>query len=250
MNFDFLKSVELTTPETSARTGRVAAEKLPSGLMIRVFASGKIYPSKELVEVYSLEYAAKDSTELRKGFDVFSSKNWPMFPMNAPEHYIFVTVVDKKSPKVDLFGQVGYEEDGSPKSSVLEQGGGSFGADFLEMIKDVYGIEIPKGEYRDFELRTDIPIKSPNDVYFIPKTVARGANKGQVTIVRREYTPAIPLIPVALTEKQQAAQAEAQIEEDTNLDDGQSFIPAPPQLGADFDIDETTDVEDLFANPQ
>lgn len=202
MNFDFLRNVELTTPEI-AKAGRTSADKIPVGLRIRVFANGKIYPSKELVDIFSLEYAPKDSEEIRKGFDVFSSKGWPMYPVNAQEHCIFVAAVSKRAAKVDLFAQVGYDENGEPKTSVTEQGGGSFGVQFLEMVKDVYNIEIEKGSYRDFEFRTDLQIKSSNDVYFIPKTVARGENKGQVTLIRREYTPVIPLVPVELTEEQQ-----------------------------------------------
>ena len=197
MNFDFLKNVELNV--VPAKTSEVRAPKVqrnPDKLTLRVFASGKIYPSQDLVDLFNLEYVPKDSTGTANGMDVFKSIDWPMFPASAPDQYIFVGIVPKKLPKVDLFGQVGYEEDGSPKSSVMEQGGGSFGAQFLEMIKEVYGIEIEKGSYKDFAVGIDLKIKSPNDLYFVPKTVARGEKKGEVTVVRREAIDIMPLIPI------------------------------------------------------
>ena len=132
--------------------------------------------------------------------DVFKSIDWPMFPASAPDKYIFVGIVPKNLPKVDLFGQVGYEEDGSPKSSVLEQGGGSFGIQLLEMIKEVYGIEIEKGQFVDFEIKEGVKIKSSNDLYFVPKTVARGEKKGEITVVRREAIDIMPLIPTVSNE--------------------------------------------------
>ena len=169
LNFDFLRNVELVAPE-KAKSTRVNSIKNPEGMCIRVFGNGKIYPSKELAEKFNLEYVSKKQVKPEaNGLDIFSSKNWGMFPQTTDSHVVFVAVVPKSSPKVDLFGQVGYDEDGNPKNSVLEQGGGSFGKDLLSMIEDVYGISIDKKEYRDFEIKEDIVIESPTGVYFISK---------------------------------------------------------------------------------
>ena len=195
LNFDFLRNVELVAPE-KAKPTRVNSIKNPEGMRIRVFGNGKIYPSKELVEKFNLEYVSKTSETEANGLDIFSSKNWGMFPQTTDSHVIFVIVVPKSSPKVDLFGQVSYDEDGNPKRSVLEQGGGSFGKELLPMIEDVYGISIDKKEYRDFEIKEDIVIESPTGVYFVPKTITRGERKGEISVVRRENVTVMPLAPV------------------------------------------------------
>ena len=137
MNFDFLKNVQLSVPETKTKAekpGRTAAPKNPEGLTLRVFANGKIYPSQELVNIFELEYPDKSDGVPNFGLDVFKSTDWGMFPVNAPQKYIFIAPVLKDSPKVDLFGSVKYNEDGTPVNSVLEQGGGTFGEQLLEMI--------------------------------------------------------------------------------------------------------------------
>ena len=199
-NFDFLNTVTLTeVPVKATKVGATKIQRNPEGLTLRVFASGKIYPSQELVAKFSLEYEVKGLSNISNGMDVFKSIDWPMFPTSAPDKYIFVGIVPKNLPKVDLFGQVGYEEDGSPKSSVLEQGGGSFGIQLLEMIKEVYWIEIEKGQFVDFEIKEDVKIKSSNDLYFVPKTVARGEKKGEITVVRRESIDIMPLVPVSIS---------------------------------------------------
>lgn len=200
MNFDFLKNVQLSVPENKAKAekpGRTAVAKTPEGLTLRVFANGKIYPSQELVDRFDLEYQRKDSLLSGNGLDVFKSTDWGMFPVDAPQKYIFIAPVLKDSPKVDLFGSVKYNEDGAPVNSVMEQGGGTFGEQLLEMISEVYGITLEKGSFLDLEVKADVVVKSPNDVYFIPKTVARGEKKGQITVVRRENITVMPLVPCA-----------------------------------------------------
>ena len=195
LNFDFLRNVKLVAPE-KAKPTRNSTIKNPEGMRIRVFGNGKIYPSKELTEKFNLEYVSKTSETEANGLDIFSSKNWGMFPQTTDSHVVFVAVVPKSSPKVDLFGQVGYDEDGNPKNSVLEQGGGSFGKELLSMIEDVYGISIDKKDFRDFEVKEDIVIESPTGVYFVPKTVTRGERKGEISVVRRENVAVMPLAPV------------------------------------------------------
>ena len=199
-NLDFLTNVQLNVPENKVKAekpGRTAVTKNPEGLTLRVFSNGKIYPSQDLVTLLNLEYTTKDTATNNNGLDIFKSTDWGMFPVDAPQKYIFIAPVPKDSPKVDLFGQVGYSEEGRPKNSVMEQGGGSFGEQMLEMISEVYGITLEKGSFLDLEVKSEVVVKSPNDVYFIPKTVARGEKKGQITVVRRENISVMPLVPCA-----------------------------------------------------
>ena len=212
-NFDFLKNVTLTVPETSAKTAS-KVDKNPTGMKLRVYASGKVYPSQELVDALNLEYCPKESDSVNNGLDVFKSIDWGMFPQIPGQDFIFVCAVPKSSAKVDMFGQVGYNEDGTPKVSVMEQGGGTFGKELVDMIESVYDITIEKGQFIDLELKTDVVIKSPNDVYFIPKTVARGEKKGEVTVIRREYVNVMPLIPVVESETVQDPQLSIDFPED------------------------------------
>ena len=212
-NFDFLKNVTLTVPETSAKTTS-KVDKNPTGMKLRVYASGRVYPSQELVDALNLEYCSKESDSVNNGLDVFKSIDWGMFPQIPGQDFIFVCAVPKSSAKVDMFGQVGYNEDGTPKVSVMEQGGGTFGKELVDMIKSVYGITIEKGQFIDLELKTDVVIKSPNDVYFIPKTVARGEKKGEITVIRREYVNVMPLIPVVESETVQDPQLSIDFPED------------------------------------
>ena len=212
-NFDFLKNVTLTVPETSAKTTS-KVDKNPTGMKLRVYASGKVYPSQELVDALNLEYCSKESDSVNNGLDVFKSIDWGMFPQIPGQDFIFVCAVPKSSAKVDMFGQVGYNEDGTPKVSVMEQGGGTFGKELVDMIESVYGITIEKGQFIDLEFKTDVVIKSPNDVYFIPKTVSRGEKKGEVTVVRREYVNVMPLIPVVESETVQDPQLSIDFPED------------------------------------
>lgn len=222
MNFDFLKNVELNVPETKVASVRSTANKNPEGMCIRVFASGKIYPSQELVDQFSLEYVAKDSEVVSNGLDVFKSVDWPMFPVNAPDKFIFVAPVPKNSPKVDLFGQVGYDEEGNPKNSVLEQGGGSFGAQLVEMLEQIYGIVIEKGKYVDLEVKTDITVTSPNGIYYVPKTVTRGEKKGELSVVRRENILVMPLVPLAEVAQETAEGIEEVVTEAEFVDEGEA----------------------------
>ena len=247
MNFDFLKNVELNVPETKVTSVRSTANKNPEGMCIRVFASGKIYPSQELVDQFSLEYVAKDSEVVSNGLDVFKSVDWPMFPVNAPDKFIFVAPVPKNSPKVDLFGQVGYDEEGNPKNSVLEQGGGSFGAQLVEMLEQIYGIVIEKGKYVDLEVKTDITVTSPNGIYYVPKTVTRGEKKGELSVVRREDILVMPLVPlVEVTQETSEVNEVVESVEEEFVDEGEITETMDAIDKDDYEPSTTTDDFPIF----
>lgn len=192
MNLDFLKNVVVETPET-VKTPRVAKDKNPTGgLILRVFKSGKVYPSEELVQHYDLQYKNRNSSDQGYALDVFSSKNWAQFPADAPENYIFINSVRRGSPKADLFASCGYDDNGEPKSDVMTQGGGSFGKSLVEMVESTLNITIE--DYVDLTVDTSIAIPSSTGVYYLPKVVSRGENKGKIDAVRRENVVINPVI--------------------------------------------------------
>ncbi|WP_428743110.1 hypothetical protein [Tenacibaculum sp.] len=247
MNFDFLKTVEVTQEvKTAVRT---SVDKLPTGLAIRVFGSGKVYPSKELVEKYNLEYANKNSENPGNGFDFFKSSEWSGFPADAPETYLFFAAVPKTSPKVSIFGSCGYAEDGTPKVSVLEQGGGKAGQELLAAIKDVFGVEVEKGSYVDLTIVEEISIPSNTGVYYLPKTTTKKDGTVLPDAVRREN---IVVNPVTLA-KEEVVDVEAteesaiaEVQTDASVDDAASNESNPFAQ----DVDEPAEVSDMPPMPQ
>lgn len=199
-DFSFLNNVEVVTPEKETRVNVAKTDKYPTeGTVIRVWANGNVFPSPALVVSLALEYATKgDTTAKENGLDVFAFSKMPNAPQIAQD-CIMISAVAKTAPKVDLFGSCKYDEVGQPKSSVLTQGGGTFGEEFVAMIKEVYGIEIPKGAFLDLEVKLDIsPKVSP--IVYLPKIVDRGPKKGQPDVARRENITIYPLVPIVSTQ--------------------------------------------------
>ena len=199
-DFSFLNEVEVITPEKETRVSVAKVDKYPTeGAVIRVWANGNIFPSPELVATLGLEYSSiavvDGVTEpTGKGLDVFAFSKMPNAPQVAQD-CIMISAVAKSAPKVDLFGSCKYDEAGQPKSSVLTQGGGTFGEEFIALIKEVYDIEIPKGTYLDLEVKLNIsPKVSP--IVYLPKIVDRGPKKGQPDVARRENITIHPLVPI------------------------------------------------------
>lgn len=233
--FEFLNKVtvdETMVKTTAPRKGGPKKERNPeSGLKIRVFYDGSVYPSQELVDKFNLEYSNRpEEVEGKKtptiggfGFDVIDSKLFPAFK-GIPEgqRVLFIAPVMKSAAKVDLFGTTNYNDDNTPKASVLSQGNKTFGADsFIPMLEAAYGVGLKKlvskpidqgngsvGEeesYDDGLESIDLEfIANPSTdqpwemkVAFIPKTVSRGKDKGTVTTTRRENVNLYVLAPVA-----------------------------------------------------
>lgn len=191
-DFSFLNNVEVVTPEKETRVNVAKVDKYPTeGTVIRVWANGSIFPSPELVVRLDLEYSKANTSN---GLDVFAFSKMPNAPQIAQD-CIMISAVAKTAPKVDLFGSCKYDEAGQPKSSVLTQGGGTFGEEFIALIKEVYDIEIPKGTYLDLEVKLNIsPKVSP--IVYLPKIVDRGPKKGQPDVARRENITIHPLVPI------------------------------------------------------
>lgn len=203
MDLSFLQNVEVAVVE-EAKTTTKSSYGLPTGNAIRVYASGKVFPSLDLVAKYNLEYTKKDAENSGNGFDIFKSTNWGGFPVNAPQTYLFIAAVPKTMPKVDLFSSCGYDkETGEPIASVTKQGRGSFGKELVELVKEVFGTEIEKGSFVDLTIEDSVKVEAPNGLYFIPKTITRGEKKGQMDAVRRENLTVNPLVLVTSDEEVQ-----------------------------------------------
>lgn len=218
--FDFLKDVKIEEVPKSTRAAGVSRKQVgpaPSIMALRIWKDGSIYPSKLLVDTYGLEYpkatitenTSEDGKKTKKydfgeagpgnGLDVIDSPNWAECK-GAAKPFIAIAVVQKSEPKVDLFANTRYNEDGTPVSSVLEQGAVTFGEKkLLPMLKEIYGVE-PDEEtgYIDLVIDTNINLKavSPSGIFNFPKSVARGAHKDKPSYERRENVDIFPLAPI------------------------------------------------------
>lgn len=195
MGLDFLKSISLSETPVTQRTGRVAMNKHPeNGAQLRLFHDGSIYPSQELVDTYNLEYTAKESKEVTYGFDIIDTNNFPNYPKDK-QRLVFVALTPKSNPKVDLFGSVGYNEDGSIKNSVMDQGSNTTGKWLITLLEEVYNVTLfPEGiKYVDLVINTEFGLTTPNNIYHFPKVVSRGDKKGEISFVRRTDTTLWPL---------------------------------------------------------
>lgn len=214
--FDFLQDIKIDDSVIVARKGgggggghRKNWNPAEDLLAIRVWRDGSVYPSKALVERFDLEYHDKpapvEETKVVVGgvgpekwshtgsaFDVFSSKDFPAF--KAPKVFVLVNVTARAGGKADLFGSVGWADNGKVLASVLDQGATTFGkTDLIPMLKEVYGIEL-----NEENPATDLVFVGKDGAEamkhfviekgfcFVPKKLTRGDKKGTDTVVRRE----------------------------------------------------------------
>lgn len=235
---------EVTTKDV-VRVSRKERGPEDTFMGIRIWNNGAVYPSLALTTALSLEYSKAvpvltpktneagepvldenqqpvvvrtfdASASMACGLDVFDTESWgEQYPKDKPR-LLCVAVTLKKEPKVDLFKQTGYEDDGTPLASVMEQGTTTFGKnELLPMLKEVYGIELEKGEYIDLEVATEYRIPpSKTGIYFLPKKVTRGADAGKPDYVRRENINIYPLVPVVATESSDTTIEETAVVQD------------------------------------
>jgi hypothetical protein len=208
--FEFLKKVSLASVEaTKAAAARTSTAKArnPETADIRIFKDGSVYPSAALVQEFDLTYRAKDAAQRGQAFDVFKTTDCPhMANWAADEKAIFIAAVDRTEPKTDLFSSSKYDENGEPTADVLTQGANTFGKQLLADLKEVYGIEPGESGFIDLSIMREAPLTTDNGIYFIPKTVSRGENKGKSDLVRRENLTLYPLVPAdAATEAEETS---------------------------------------------
>lgn len=201
ITFDFLKNMELKEIEKAPVNSPNSKSPAP-GAHLRLFADGSLYPSAELVALHNLEYQNADSTSPENGYDVFVSTDWGQYTGTVP--FVALALVSKHEPKVSLFSQTKYNDDKTPKSSVLTQKT-TAGEELIKALSTVY-LESPDENlfenkaYLDLALVLDQPVnKTATGVYHLPKVIAKGKDAGKPSYVRREHVQIFPLTIVEET---------------------------------------------------
>lgn len=215
---DFLEGVTLEEVTKSPRKSGGKKEWNPSGMGIRVFKDGRVFPSEELVNKFNLEYperTANTDADSKKeydfvggpgnGFDLVDSRSWAQY--KGDKHFLALAVVPKDQPKVDLFSTTRYDEEtGKPVSSVLDQGSATFGkSTLIDALREVYGTQFgEKQDYIDLKVETGFNLKSlsANGIFLFPKKVSRGKDAGKDDYQRRENVDIFGLVPVAMEVKE------------------------------------------------
>lgn len=202
--FNFLKNLQVSENPKVTRTG-VRKDRNPVLADIRVFKTGAVYPSANLVQKYDLSYPVRVKDAEGKwqkpenpgnGLDVIDSRH---FNMQGAE-FLMVAVVPRTEGKIDLFAQGGYDaETGEPIKSVLEQGSTSFGEYLIQLAKEVYNVDLNDKDFIDFQVseseQLNEMLKVRNGIYFVPKVVSRGPKKGELSYERRENVQILILTP-------------------------------------------------------
>ncbi len=189
--YNFLKN--LTLVDTGRQ--RMPKETNPKGLTIRIYHTGQVYPSVELVEKFDLEYKPIDPADrdnspiLGNGLDIVDSHEWE--PMKEHPRMILMCVTPRKEPKVDLFARCLHNpNDGKPKASVLTQG--TVNAELLNLCRSM-GYMTESQKYVDLEVVIDHPITPQEGIAFLPKKIEKGARKGEDSYERRENVVLYPM---------------------------------------------------------
>lgn len=184
MNYSFLNAIKIVD------TGGLKAPKTknPTGLTVRVFADGSIYPSQETVNTFDLQFRNKQEEFQGNAFDVVDTAEWK--PMQAYPRMIMFGVTPKSASKVDLFGSTKYQEDGTPKADVMTQGAKD--GNLLNLVKDLGWLN-ENQKYVDLKIVKEHPLNTENGIAYIPKTISRGKDAGQTTYTRRENTTFYPV---------------------------------------------------------
>jgi hypothetical protein len=264
---DFLTSatiLDVAEHVTAKKIGGPTKERTPLGQAIRLFRDGSVYPSLELIEKFGLEYpkatVSKQAIPLPEGsnpaaeqqfknvfsfgpqesqgfgFDVIDTDKASIF--NFGRRLLIISPVSKAQPKVDLFASTVYNEDGTPKASVIDQGAKTFGMDsMIPMVEEIYGVKFNRAakaatadetaiaaiedgvEFIDLVVTahptTGLPWALPNgkEVAYIPKQISRGKDKGTFSTVRRECPVFYALLPLSLIEEAKAPQTQPAVSE-------------------------------------
>jgi len=242
MDLGFLNEISLT--KTEARVRSASVDTTPAeGAHLRLFSDGRIFPASQLVEDHSLEYVAKGE-EVGNGFDIVDTLNYPNYPQDNPR-LVMIALVSKDSPKVDLFGSVGYSpEGGAPKTSVLTQGSSTTGKWLIEMLQEVYGVKdlFEQERYVDLVINTDFSLTTENNIYHFPKRINRGDNKGDITYQRRTDTALWPLTMIE-REEEITEVVESETQQQATKDAVEEELDQCP---AQDDLAEEMSTDDIF----
>lgn len=238
LSLDFLKNLQIQEVTPSApRVSRKELNPAPDFIGIRIWKDGSVYPSAKLVADFNLEYPQAKVEYIKvlgedgqpkmievegqgpvpetkrrvtpadgsNGLDVFFMPDWTQADATSRQNkLILVGVSPKNAGKVELFSQVNYNEDGTPKVSVMEQGAKTFGADrLLPLIEEAYGVKLSdETPFVDLEINLQYNLRQicPQGIFMLPKRISRGADAGKMDYVRRENIDIYPMVPVVKEE--------------------------------------------------
>lgn len=199
--FDFLKNI--TFKENLGV--KLNMDKNPTGLKLRLFKNGRVYPSEELVTRFKLEYGVEGGNAI----DYFNTKEWGPYPKDAPEAVV-IGFSPRTEAKLDLFGYTRKKK--GEEASIMQQGPEAVG--LWELIVNTYKLtDIDNWPYIDLEVNMDIPIKTEDSIYLLPKKVSRGKNIGKLTYQRRENINLFLLLPGKMEFKKVVGSASRDIEQ-------------------------------------
>jgi hypothetical protein len=206
MGMNFLKGITLVD------TGRlkVPTTRTPQGMVIRVMSNGAVYPSKELIEKLNLDYTPKAAEGQEQtygfGFDIIDSSEWA--PTKDMDRMLLLGLISRAQPKLSIFNRVKFNPNGTPMTSVLDQGTPS--QELLDIVRSL-GYIMEDQKYVDLVIQPDNPIPLENEVAWIPKVVERGPRKDQKEYVRRENIRIYQAIPSDMIEEPKSETAQAAV---------------------------------------
>lgn len=222
-----------TKPATAAVERTITKQVLnPEGLALRVFKDGRVFPSQELVDTYNLEYQLEgEQPNPAQGFDLFMAHDLPNFDKSIP-NCLLVAPIAKSEGKVDLFKSTEYNEDGSPKSSVLTQGSNTFGKrDLIPMLEVVLNQDsatiFKENKFVDLIVESAYPLPIATEFLYVPKTIRKGPRKGEIETVRRNSNK---VFPITVLSAQIATSTLTEQESADNMQQGEEAPTPLPQL--------------------
>jgi hypothetical protein len=245
----FLSQVTVVAVESVKKpAARVAKQWQPLTADLRIWSSGAVFPSADLIAEFSLEYTNKNTPEVvANGIDIIDIAE--MAAISTPQRFIAMSVTAKSESRIDLFGITRYAEDGTPTASVAEQGSATFGKEYLlPLLKEVYGVEPNEEGFIDLNIVRSMPFTSANGIFRFPKLVSRGAQKGEVSYVRRENQTVYALVVVETPTGDQPADTDVAGEVDHELhSEMQTKSTSEHQAVLLDDSEQRAEIEDAIA---
>ena len=164
MNFDFLENLELVPMPEKAKKESVS---YPLEGDFRVKHNGEI--------IFSEDFRKRVGT---KWLDFVFSSEWIQYPKDKPNVAFVIINDDEKAARADV------KTEGV--STYLKER-------FPAKAQELWGIDMKEHGFVDFKLEDPIiEVK----IAFIPKVVARGADKGKPDYERRENVFFMPFVPI------------------------------------------------------
>lgn len=167
-------------------------------------AERKAFVPKELKQAFKPSKFTPKSGVPGNGFDIIDSRLWLSY--KGTGHMLFIAPVAKDQAKVDIFGATKYNDDGTPFSSVYDQGAKTYGeGTLLKAVKELYNIELnDEREFVDLmiidelaegDVVVNINKQFSQKMAIFPKRIIRGEKQGEADYEKRENAIVWGFIP-------------------------------------------------------